>query len=76
MGTREGARHTVTLADVLVVLELARSHLDTAAPVPASWDAVIAEIRAVLLARAVPGPAGAAPPAPVPKDSTGQYENT
>ena len=78
MGRQEDpARPVVTSGDVLAVLDLAEAHLDTATPVPASWDAVIAQIRAVLLARAAaPVSGGAAPPAPVPEDSAGQRENT
>ena len=76
MGRQEQSEPTVTVGDVLAVLELARSHLDAAAPVPRSWDAVIAQIRAVLLVQAVPPvPDGALAHASVPGDSTGQYEN-
>ena len=77
MGRQEPSEPTVTVGDVLAVLALARSHLDTAAPVPASWDAVIAEIRAVLLAQAVPPvPDSAIAHAPVSEDNTGQHEST
>jgi hypothetical protein len=77
MGGQDGAGRVVPVGDVLAVLELARAHLDAAAPVPASWDAVIARMRAVLLAQAVPPvPDGALAQAPVPGDSTGQHEST
>ncbi len=65
---QEPPRPTVTLADVLAVLELARTRRDTTAPVPASWDRVIAQMRAVLVVRA----AGL----PVPGGDPGQQGNT
>ena len=74
MGGQAGAEPTVTVGDVLAVLELARSHLDAAAPVPRSWDAVIAQIRAVLLERAAPPVAGGDPPrATATEDGAGGY---
>ena len=77
MGGQGQAERAVMVGDVLAVLELARAHLDAAAPVPRSWEAVIARMRAVLLARAVPPvPDGALAQAPVPGGSTGQHEST
>ncbi len=69
MGTQDSARPAVTVGDVLAVLDLARSHLDTSAPAPASWDAVIAKIRAVLLEQTVP-PA----PEPVTEEARDQLQ--
>ena len=49
MGTQEEpAPPAVTLADVTAVLDLARAQRGTTAPVPAAWDAVLDQIRAVL----------------------------
>ena len=71
MDTQGRAGRTVTAADVLAVLELARCDRAPAAPAPASWDAVLARIRAVLAARAAPpGPVDTAPCPPVTGQST------
>ena len=71
MDTQGRVGRTVTAADVLAVLELARCDRATAAPAPVSWDAVIARIRAVLAAEvAPPGPAGATLHVLVSEDST------
>jgi hypothetical protein len=55
MGAQEApARPVVTLGDVTAVLELVQAHLDTTAPVPSSWEAVVDQIRAVLVERVAP----------------------
>lgn len=68
MITQESPRPTVTLGDVLAVLEMARTRLDPTRPVPTSWDAAIDQMRAALVERAAPPSA--------PGDSTGQDEGT
>ncbi len=71
MGTQDRPERTVTAVDVLAVLELARLHLDMTVPVPASWDAVIAQIRAVLVEQTTPLlPEGATPRTPATGGST------
>jgi hypothetical protein len=70
MGTQEDpARPGVTPGDVLAVLELARTRLDTMTPVPASWDVIIDQMRAALVER-VAGPPEAGG-GPQPSESTG-----
>ena len=78
MGTHEDpAWRDVTVGDVLAVLALARQHRDASAPGPASWDAVIAQVREVL-ATQVAGPhlRDAAPGATTPGSSTGHHQRT
>ncbi len=66
MGTQESvARPTITLGELLAVLELARAHRAAPGPVPASWEAAMTQIRAVVGGQALSArPTGATPPAP------------
>ena len=77
MGTQEGsARSGVKPGDVLAVLALAREHVDATTPVPASWEAVLAQVRAVLVVQAAPPlSTGTASQASAPGSDAGQHEN-
>ncbi len=58
MGTQANlVRPAVTAKDVRVVLAVARTHRDTAARLPASWEATMAQMRALLAEHAANGPA-------------------
>ena len=58
----------MTLGAVTAVLDLAQAHHDTTAPSAPSWEAVSAQMRALLVAQAVG--------LPVPGGDPGQQGNT